>query len=326
MPTDFALSCLRAHRVFHTRDLDESREMTSRMWERHRVSMPGNSPFETTIFGVSRAGMGVSYVHCKAPLLMECGPVGGNFYLYLPLEGEVAHKVNGRQAVGNSVTGVLHGPGQTVRMDATPVHMLMVSFDQSLLMGFLRALGLPTVSLEQWGLSIDLKAPHGRELAQTVHQAARDLDSESAPLALEAPFAQLRANICGHLVAALAEVAPDWSPTHDAWLGTCSVDDLTEWLRANIASPVGLADLVARSGVTPRAVQKAFMRHFGCGPKRFIADLRLDEAQRRIVANPEVPIIDLVTELGYGNAGRFAAEYARRFGEYPRETRSRWAG
>lgn len=322
---DFNLPLLRAHPVFHTRDLDESRSVTSRMWERHRVSMPGHGPFETTIRGFSSGGLGISHVDCKAPLHMDGGPVGGTYYLYIPLAGEVAHAVNGRKAVCGGTTAVLHAPGQAVRMEATPVRVLMVTLDQALLAGALRAGGLPTHAIEDWGLSIDLKSPNGRMLAETCLQAARDLDRADSPVAQSAPFAQLRAQVCGHLVAALGDTAPDWTPTANAWLGVCRIDDLAEWLRAHSGQPVGLADLVARIGVSPRAVQKAFLRHYGCGPNRFITNLKLDEAQRRIASRPHQAIIDVAYELGFGHPGRFAAAYLRRFGEYPADTRKRWA-
>lgn len=322
---DIPFPILRAHPVFHTRSLDESRSITSRMWERHQVSMPRSGSFETTIHGFSGGGMGISHVDCKTALHMECGPVGDTYYLYIPLAGEVAHAVNGREAVCRAETAVIHAPGQVVRMEATPVRMMIVTLDRKLLAGCLASGGLPTYAMEEWGLSIELSSSNGRKLADACLRAARDLDSVDSPTALEGPFAHLRAQVCGHLVATLGDMAPDWKPTRDAWLGVCSLDDLVAWLRANAARPVGLADLVARSGVSARSVQKAFLRHYGCGPNRFITNLRLDEAQRRIVSRPQQSIVNLAHELGFAHPGRFAAAYLRRFGEYPTETRKRWS-
>jgi hypothetical protein len=64
---------------------------------------------------------------------MEFEPVQNNYYLQIALEGEVEHSVNGCRATANSDMGVLHGPGQALRMDATAVHLLLLSIDSTVL-------------------------------------------------------------------------------------------------------------------------------------------------------------------------------------------------
>lgn len=52
--------------------------------------------------------------------------------------------------------------------------------------------------------------------------------------------------------------------------------------------------------------------------------LDIDSDRSRGMRPSECSIIPLAIALGFGRAGRFAAEYAARFGESPSETRRRW--
>ncbi|NBU74346.1 MAG: AraC family transcriptional regulator [Planctomycetes bacterium] len=308
------------HRMLHTRDLSESRAVTSRMWEHHRVTVRGTDPFETTINGIAKCGMGISYVDCRTPLLMEFEPVQNNYYLQIALEGEVEHLVNGRRAMSNPDLGVLHGPGQALRMDSTAVRLLLLSIDSTVLLPAMKTRGLPTTSLEDWALTIDFKSAEGQALADHCRWAANELSTPGSTLAKDEGFSHLRAMFSSLVVDALANNAPSWKSTEGAWLGGCTIDDLTEWLRANIRSPLGMAELAARTGVSSRAVQKAFQRHFGCSPTRFITNLRLEDARRQIFAHSDRSLSEVAISLGFLHYGRFAAAYFNRFGELPSQT------
>jgi transcriptional regulator GlxA family with amidase domain len=174
--------------------------------------------------------------------------------------------------------------------------------------------------MEDWGLKIDFKTPEGLSLANQCQWAANELSNPGGTLLSENAFVHLRAMFSSLLIEALANNAPSWKSTEGAWLGTCAIDDLTEWLRANIRSPLGMAELAARTGVSSRAVQKAFQRHFGCSPTRFITNLRLEDARRQICAHSDRSLSEVAISLGFLHYGRFAAAYFNRFGELPSQT------
>ena len=97
---------------------------------------------------------------------------------------------------------------------------------------------------------------------------------------------------------------------------------LTLAVQAANKSVVTVEGLSSDDELTP--LQKAFRKHFGVGPTRFITELKLDEARRRIMANPRVPLAELATSLGFPHYGRFAARYSLRFGESPGVAKNRW--
>lgn len=307
--------------LLHTRDLDESRLVTSRMWEKHRVEMTGRGLFETRVHGMQSDETGVSFVDCRSSLLIDLEPVRDQYYLHVPVEGEVGFRVNGKEAVSSTGTGVLCGPGQSIRMMASPVKSLVFSWNADFLG---RALGgdawkCPT-ALETWALSVDFATAAGARLkAACLGFASRP---ESKPGSKE--FVAYSTTQADALVRYLNEVNPFPASPSDPWIGQTRLGDLAEWIRARVADPIGLVDVVAKSGVSARAIQKAFRKHFGVGPTRFITELKLDEARRRIMANPRVPLAELATSLGFPHYGRFAAGYSRRFGESPGVAKNRW--
>ena len=80
------------------------------------------------------------------------------------------------------------------------------------------------------------------------------------------------------------------------------------FIHANVQSDIGLSDIAAAVGVTPRSVQYMFRRHLGTTPLEYLRRLRLDLAHRDLQAAD--PAVDTVTAIagrwGFTHAGRFS--------------------
>lgn len=94
-----------------------------------------------------------------------------------------------------------------------------------------------------------------------------------------------------------------------------------DYIEANLAAPIGFADIAAASGIPGRTLSQHFRRFHDTTPMRWLRDARLDkvhEALRR--AEPAESILQIAGNWGFGHMGRFAAAYRKRFGESPAET------
>ena len=83
-----------------------------------------------------------------------------------------------------------------------------------------------------------------------------------------------------------------------------------------------LAEIATDLGVSSRAVEQAFKSAYGVSPRRYSLALRL-EATRRALSVPAARPINVsraALENGFGNLGRFSAQYRRQFGERPSDT------
>jgi AraC-like DNA-binding protein len=91
-----------------------------------------------------------------------------------------------------------------------------------------------------------------------------------------------------------------------------------EHVRTHIGRSVGIAELVAVTGVSERTLQQAFRQYRGCSPIERSRDIRLDAARAALLAGDGVT--EAALAFGFAHFGRFAQSYAARFGERPSDT------
>ena len=100
------------------------------------------------------------------------------------------------------------------------------------------------------------------------------------------------------------------------------LDDLCDAIRASYDRPMTLTEMEAATGLSARGLQYAFQRRFGCSPTQWQRRERLTMARDQLaMAGPEVSITDLAHAMGFASSAAFAAQYKRRFGETPSQTR-----
>ncbi|MBD8704326.1 helix-turn-helix domain-containing protein [Frigoribacterium sp. CFBP 13712] len=99
-----------------------------------------------------------------------------------------------------------------------------------------------------------------------------------------------------------------------------------EYVHAFADQPITAGDIASAAGVHTRTLQQLMSQHLGSSPTTYLRHVRLDRARQDLLAAD--PGSDFVAGIarrwGFGNLGRFSAAYAARFGEYPRDTLSRW--
>lgn len=106
--------------------------------------------------------------------------------------------------------------------------------------------------------------------------------------------------------------------------GRPALERACDYIVAHLFRPIRLEDLALASGLKARALQLAFLNHFGRTPRQWIRDRRLDAARDRLtdaLANRTATQVAL--ECGFPRLASFAKAYAARFGELPSVTLAR---
>ncbi|MEU6313639.1 AraC family transcriptional regulator [Streptomyces sp. NPDC047014] len=173
---------------------------------------------------------------------------------------------------------------------------------------FTRFTPVSPVMAEQW-----------KRTAAYVETTVLALPPGSAPLVVDAAVRLLAATF-------LAAFATDASPepvladTRDATSET--VRRAIGFIEAHPATDIGLVEMAAAAGVTPRALQYAFRRHLGTTPTAYLRRVRLAQAHADLVAgDPERETVTAVAHRwGFHHQGRFAAAYRAAYGVLPRHT------
>ncbi len=95
-----------------------------------------------------------------------------------------------------------------------------------------------------------------------------------------------------------------------------------EYLHAHAQDAMTVADVAAAAGMSVRTLQESFRRAHGRSPMSSLKSIRLEETRAELLSGElgTVSVAEIARTWGFNHMGRFSAEYARHFGEYPHQT------
>ncbi|MFW2586647.1 GlxA family transcriptional regulator [Sagittula sp. SSi028] len=92
-------------------------------------------------------------------------------------------------------------------------------------------------------------------------------------------------------------------------------------MSAQLETPLTIAEIAARMGVTQRSLSRAFHSDLGAAPKTVYKRLRL-AAARRMAQQSSYPIAEIALRCGYGNAAAMTRAFVAEYGLPPSRFRS----
>jgi AraC-like DNA-binding protein len=96
-----------------------------------------------------------------------------------------------------------------------------------------------------------------------------------------------------------------------------------EYIEANAALPVTLADIATTVSASPAALEHAFALRYGFGSMEYLRRVRLERAHLELqLANPSADprVSSIAARWGFLGQRRFSTAYRERYGEAPTET------
>jgi AraC-like DNA-binding protein len=95
-----------------------------------------------------------------------------------------------------------------------------------------------------------------------------------------------------------------------------------QYIRANAAQGIAIADMTAVAGVSARSLYYGFQRYLGMSPMKYLKRVRLDGARAalRNARRAHETVTGIALGAGYANLNRFCRDYRARFGETPSMT------
>jgi AraC-like DNA-binding protein len=158
--------------------------------------------------------------------------------------------------------------------------------------------------------------PPGPSLLGLVDDVLRcDVRGPARQLYLQAKSLEILAGVVDALVDDGRAAATPLSP-HDV----DRVELARRLLLERLESPPTLAELSARTGLSPTRLKHAFHRHVGSPVFTYLRECRLDEAHRLLRAGT-LGVTQVSARVGYANPSKFAAAFRRRFGVSPSQVR-----
>ncbi len=107
------------------------------------------------------------------------------------------------------------------------------------------------------------------------------------------------------------------------WVAPATARRAAAFIESHAGQPVTLDQIAAAAGVTSRALQYAFRRHFGISPTGYLRRIRLERAHAALGdADPAggVTVAAIARSWGWASHSQFSVAYRKRFGVLPSHT------
>ena len=305
-----------------TTSLRKGQEFTSKVWAKHTSRVTGPDSYSSVITRIPLGRVHFNHVACSTAMRVTTEPNNRSATLFLPLDGSMNIKVKGKPFRAAAGLPMLLPHRTAMEFSATPIECLLIEIPAKALLGELKSHGTYDDALEplDWG--------SGEDAVSLV----RFLEFLSADLmgALTHPSPHHLRRMEGLLLSSLAQAIVADRPIGDLSspkIGRMKVGELRDWIEKRLTTDLSPAEIAEKTGVTPRSLQKAFLRHFHTTLTSYLLDLRLEAVRGELRASRKPGgISEIALRYQFHHLGRFSQAYRKQFGELPSATLARRSG
>jgi len=245
----------------------------------------------------------------------------------------VSQQLSGRFAARAEGRERLVSPGEHVVLDAHTMYQLRwaphcLLFNVRLPRAeFETAIAELTGAAESTPMRFPLSWRPSRAGTTAVRRVTHFLLRDAGPNGLLNAGALLRGQLIRMVAASIIEA---YGPAVPRTADACSSGDVRPpavrraiaYLEDAAAEDVRISDVAAAARLSTRALQDAFRRYLDTTPMSYLKSIRLARAHadlRRASVEGGTTVAEVAYRWGFGNLGRFAADYRREFGRSPSE-------
>jgi AraC-like DNA-binding protein len=244
----------------------------------------------------------------------------------------VSQQISGRLAVRAENGERLLLPGEHVVLDAHTAYRLRWEENCHIFHARIPRIEFETAVAEFTGASepaavhFPLRWRPSKPGRVAVAKVMQLLLRNAAPNGLLASGALLSAQMRRMLIASLVEAYSGAFHATDAGSSGAvrppAVRRAIAYLEDAAAEDVRISDVAAAARLSTRALQEAFRKHLDTTPMAYLKSIRLARAHadlRQLSVEDGMTVAAVAYRWGFGNLGRFAADYRREFGRSPSE-------
>ena len=314
-PTPVPLEALRSQRLFNSADMDETRDLISRILQPHEMTPLGGSrrqPAHMDYIDLCETCIGALHF---GEAQIEVEQMEDFHLIIFCIAGTATAVCEQREYPMSGTSAFVSNPGQSFSARFSPdCEQLVVKIDR----GFLRSHSDGrTVTLPN---QLDLRAPRLRSWLSSLDALANDpalLEMLRESPRLAADYKAVLANLLltGAGPAAAGPMAAGAGPV------PAVLRRAESYIADHVRDAICLDDIATAAGVPVRTLLHIFRQFRATSPMQFVKQQRLQIARARLNApRPEDTVSLIAYESGFTHLSRFAADYAAQFGEKPSET------
>jgi AraC-like DNA-binding protein len=316
---------LESRRVFHSRDVDETRAwLRGKEFRFDPVGRPAARP-DVRMNGIYLPSMYLGYLQYGIAASIHAAPARNDYWVQLPIRGLLAASFGGDDIACNPQRAVVLSPTRDdyylMRSDADGARIHLSLNRDALLRQLSVLLGEPVDRPIEFEPALELTSGHGRSLASYLLMAATDLEHSDAALLDPITVGMFEQFIVTGLLLSHRHSYSERLRRRDKPIAPRDIRRAIDFVQSNLDAPITLADIVEVSGVAGRTLFKHFHEWRGISPMRYVRNSRFDKVRTTLMgAGLDASVTEVAMSCGFGHMGRFSVEYRKRFGESPSET------
>lgn len=207
------------------------------------------------------------------------------------------------------------------RFETCPGDTTFITWDERDLLTFVsNHLGRDVSTPVAFAKRFDFRSPLGKQMRQVLEYFERDVIPVADDLNMPLVKTSMANLFFSMILSAQDSNYRDVLMTPQSPALPAHVKRVRDYLNENAHLPIDMAGLVAISGVSGSSLHAGFRRYLDTSPMAYLKCLRLDRVRHQLTAATGESVSTIARKWGFTHMGRFAREYATRFGELPSET------
>jgi AraC-like DNA-binding protein len=312
---------LERRRVFHSRDVDETRA-----WLRgkeFRFDPLGRQTARPDVHmnGVYLPSLYLGYLQYGVKAMIRAAPARNDYWVQLPIRGSLDASFGGDTINCSPRRAVVLSPTRDdyylMRSDAGGARIHVSINREALLRQLAALLGEPVEQPIEFDPTLALTSGYGRSLMGYLLMAVADFERSDATLGhaiMATTFEQL---IMTGLLLAHPHACSERLRQREKPISPRDVKRAIDYMESNLDAPITLADIVQVSGIPGRTLFKHFQDWKGVSPMRTCATRDSSGHEKNWARAAAASVTDIAMDWGFSHMGRFSVEYRKRFGESP---------
>ncbi len=243
-----------------------------------------------------------------------CLPISGSSKRFTPQHGELSQSPNQmliyRRQAG---TRNINSPDY--------VNMSLVMPAKLLQQRLQTLLGTPPTEPLSFDPLVDITSGAARAVASLVNYLMTQFNSHPDPFSNAISNLSMKSYLSTVLLSSLRHNYSEALQGGGAVAATVpgTVKRAEEYMRGLCAEAITIEDLAQAAGCSARSLHAAFKKFRGATPMAVLCDIRLEAAHDEMIRDTGT-VTEIAGKYGFSNAGRFARQYAQKYGQKPSET------
>ncbi len=319
---------LECRRVFHSRDVDETRAWLRAKEFRFEPFGRQTAPPDIRMNGVYLPSMYLGYLQYGVKAIVRAAPARNDYWVQLPIRGSLEASFGGNSIACSARRAVVLSPTRDdyylMRTDDRSARIHICINRDALLRQLTALLGEPADQPVEFDPALALTSGYGRSLAGHLLMAVADFEQPDATLHNSIMMTMFEQFIMTGLLLAHPHTCSERLRRYEKPISPRDVKRAIDYMESNLDAPITLFDIVEVSGIPGRTLFKHFQDWRGVSPMRYLRNARFQRAREALRrARPEASVTEIAMSCGFAHMGRFSVEYRKRFGESPSETLGR---